>query len=134
MGACEAVGGNILTDAFGVVAMVAMSPLVTIQIIGLIYNIKIKYTTKEEAEVMEDIAEEIEVEEEKLEWIGQSCDVSDYYNWPENLEFIENMEWVNELREEKLYNQITEDNDYIDFEELEKLVLPEDFDIPKKNK
>ena len=28
MGACEAVGGNILTDAFGIVAMVAMTPLI----------------------------------------------------------------------------------------------------------
>ena len=35
MGACEAVGGNMLTDAFGIVAMVAMTPLVTIQLLGL---------------------------------------------------------------------------------------------------
>ena len=35
MGACEALGGNILTDAFGIVAMVAMTPLLTIQILGL---------------------------------------------------------------------------------------------------
>jgi len=35
MGACDAVGGNILTDAFGIVAMVAMTPLITIQILGL---------------------------------------------------------------------------------------------------
>lgn len=34
MGACEALGNNILTDAFGVVAMVAMTPLLTIQILG----------------------------------------------------------------------------------------------------
>ena len=34
-GACVAVGGNIVTDAFGVVAMVAMTPLITIQIMGL---------------------------------------------------------------------------------------------------
>ena len=26
MGACEAVGGNVLTDAFGIVALVAMTP------------------------------------------------------------------------------------------------------------
>ena len=36
MGACEALGGNVVTDAFGVVAMVAMTPLITIQILGLI--------------------------------------------------------------------------------------------------
>ena len=35
-GACTAVGGNIVTDAFGVVAMVAMTPLITIQVMGLI--------------------------------------------------------------------------------------------------
>ena len=35
MGACSALGGNILTDAFGIVAMVAMTPLVTIQTMGL---------------------------------------------------------------------------------------------------
>lgn len=40
MGACEAVGGNIVTDAFGVVSMVAMTPLITIQILGAIYSIK----------------------------------------------------------------------------------------------
>lgn len=40
MGACEAMGGNIITDAFGIVAMVAMTPLITIQIMGLIFTIK----------------------------------------------------------------------------------------------
>lgn len=40
MGACEALGGNVLTDAFGVVAMVAMTPLITIQVLGLVYKWK----------------------------------------------------------------------------------------------
>lgn len=40
MGACEALGGNILTDAFGIVAMVAMTPLLTIQILGLVGKLK----------------------------------------------------------------------------------------------
>ena len=40
MGACEAHGGNIITDAFGIVAMVAMTPLITIQVMGLIARIK----------------------------------------------------------------------------------------------
>ena len=39
MGACLAVGGDIITDAFGVVAMVAMTPLITIQILGLVFKI-----------------------------------------------------------------------------------------------
>ena len=42
MGACEAAGGNILTDAFGIVAMVAMTPLLTIQLMGLYSKIKKK--------------------------------------------------------------------------------------------
>jgi len=40
MGACEALGGNVLTDAFGIVAMVAMTPLVAIQVLGLVYQKK----------------------------------------------------------------------------------------------
>ncbi len=40
MGACEALGGNVITDAFGIVSMVAMTPLITIQTMGLIYRIK----------------------------------------------------------------------------------------------
>lgn len=39
-GVCTAVGGDIVSDAFGVVAMVAMTPLITIQILGLMYRIK----------------------------------------------------------------------------------------------
>ena len=41
MGACEALGGTIVTDAFGVVAMVAMTPLLTIQALGLVYQWKL---------------------------------------------------------------------------------------------
>ena len=44
MGACVTVGGNIVTDAFGVVAMVAMTPLITIQVLGVIYQRKAKHS------------------------------------------------------------------------------------------
>lgn len=37
MGLCTAVGGNVTRDAFGVVSMVSMTPLVTIQLLGLLY-------------------------------------------------------------------------------------------------
>ncbi len=46
LGACEAAGGNLLTDAFGLVAMVAMTPLVTIQLLGLIGKLKAVRTNK----------------------------------------------------------------------------------------
>lgn len=47
MGACEAVGGNILTDAFGIVAMVAMTPLLTIQVLGLVGKLRSRAEKKQ---------------------------------------------------------------------------------------
>ena len=46
MGACQAMGGNILTDAFGIVAMVAMTPLLTIQVLGLTGTLKTRLQQK----------------------------------------------------------------------------------------
>ena len=60
MGACEAVGGNIITDAFGIVALVAMTPIITIQIIGLYFKLK-------SGEEPEDETEDISVDDEIIE-------------------------------------------------------------------
>ncbi len=59
MGVCSAVGGDISTDAFGIVAMVAMTPLITIQILGVIFRIKTGINAKiADADVaVEDIIE-----------------------------------------------------------------------------
>jgi hypothetical protein len=48
MGACEAIGGNVLTDAFGIVAMVAMTPLIALQILGFVYNRSAQKATLDE--------------------------------------------------------------------------------------
>ena len=40
IGATTALGGNIISDAFGMVALVSLSPILTIQLLGLIYKIK----------------------------------------------------------------------------------------------
>ena len=48
IGVCSAAGGNLLTDAFGIVATVAMMPLISIQIVGFIYGRKLR--TSEEAD------------------------------------------------------------------------------------
>jgi hypothetical protein len=40
IGVCQALGGNLMTDAFGVVALVALTPLIAIQIMGLVYKLK----------------------------------------------------------------------------------------------
>ena len=53
IGACYATGGNIITDAFGLVALIAMSPLITIQAFGVIFKIKTKQ------EIYKDIDEDI---------------------------------------------------------------------------
>ena len=42
VGACEMLGGNVMTDAFGIVAMIAMTPLITIQVLGLYGRIRQK--------------------------------------------------------------------------------------------
>lgn len=47
MGVSIALGGNVLTDAFGIVAMVAMMPLLSIQMVGFYYQIKAKKVTQE---------------------------------------------------------------------------------------
>ncbi len=46
IGVCDAVGGEIMTDAFGVVALVALTPLITIQLMGLVYQIKLGKSQK----------------------------------------------------------------------------------------
>jgi hypothetical protein len=42
MGVCQGVGGDLMADAFGIVAMVAMTPLIIIQLMGLIYGRNMK--------------------------------------------------------------------------------------------
>ena len=57
MGACDALGGNVMTQAFGIVAMVAMTPLITIQTLGLVYMLKAKTAAKAAAKAAELAAE-----------------------------------------------------------------------------
>lgn len=49
MGACQALGGNVMTDAFGLVALVAMMPLITVQVMGAIYVVKSRRVSAEPA-------------------------------------------------------------------------------------
>ena len=46
MGACAALGGNVMTDAFGLVALVAMMPLITVQVMGAVYVLKMRKQPK----------------------------------------------------------------------------------------
>jgi hypothetical protein len=58
MGACEALGGNVLEDAFGIVAMVAMMPLLTIQVLGLVNKVR-QYLQTRRSWTVEELADEI---------------------------------------------------------------------------
>ena len=59
MGACEALGGNLMTDAFGIVAMVAMTPLITIQALGLYSEMKRKPSVRSTASILDSIEDGI---------------------------------------------------------------------------
>lgn len=41
IGACETLGGNIMTEAFGVVALVALTPIIAVQLMGLLYQVRL---------------------------------------------------------------------------------------------
>lgn len=53
IGVCSCLGGNIYADAFGLIALCAMSPLITVQLLGTVFKIKTK------AQIYRDIDEEI---------------------------------------------------------------------------
>lgn len=61
-GACMAVDGNIVMDAFGLVAMVAMTPLITIQLLGVAAGLMQKYkkpqAVAENEDMLYDLAED----------------------------------------------------------------------------
>ncbi|MDR1863613.1 MAG: DUF1538 domain-containing protein, partial [Treponema sp.] len=45
MGTCQGAGRDLMTHAFGIVATVALTPLIIIQLMGLIYSLKQKKST-----------------------------------------------------------------------------------------
>ena len=69
IGVSESTGGNAMRDAFGIVAMVAMMPLVTVQIMGVLYNIKLKrmQSLSEKNDLDQDRLEEYEHLSDKIE-------------------------------------------------------------------
>ncbi len=46
VGACNALGGNVMEEAFGCVALVAMAPIISIQVCGLIYRLKSEHKAR----------------------------------------------------------------------------------------
>lgn len=48
MGACNKLGGNLMADAFGTLALCAIAPILVVLVFGLIYKLGIKKQTKDE--------------------------------------------------------------------------------------
>ncbi|MCL2026398.1 MAG: DUF1538 domain-containing protein [Leptospirales bacterium] len=59
IGVCEGIGGNWVINALGIVAMVAMSPIVVIQLMGVFYARKMKAAQREQISIKEDDADSI---------------------------------------------------------------------------
>lgn len=66
IGACDSLGGNIMTEAFGAIALVALTPLIAVQIMGVQYKVKLSRLQKgaKPAIIMPDDSDDIvEIEE-----------------------------------------------------------------------
>ena len=57
MGFCTAVGAYLARDAFGVVALVAMTPLIAIQLLGILYGTRQRGASAGVSEEREEIIE-----------------------------------------------------------------------------
>ncbi|MGN1344154.1 MAG: DUF1538 domain-containing protein [Traorella sp.] len=59
LGACEALNRNIMLDAFGIVSMIALTPLITIQVLGLSGSIKRSRKLKKAQEAFVQVEDDI---------------------------------------------------------------------------
>jgi hypothetical protein len=119
-----------MMDAFGVVAMVAMTPLFTVQFLGLMYDRRMKATKAEEQVEMGAIAER--EEEDFVDWgaappltgeAGENVQddyVQDDYAQDADMDFVASPEWVQAIHAEELHEEMAMDNNYIDFDECER--------------
>ena len=57
LGASTASGGNPAVDAFGVIALVAMTPLVAIQILGMVFKVKNERALQHKAQAVQEVAQ-----------------------------------------------------------------------------
>ena len=114
LGACSAIGGNLFTDAFGIVTMVAMTPLITIQILGVLYTIKERSKAKLETASAGSLAatEETELEfevettdddisDDMLIIVTDETNQTEKVSSPDNDSLLQNLEEGTPLQTEK---------------------------------
>jgi hypothetical protein len=116
VGACASLGGDMMRDAFGVVALVAMTPLVTIQLMGLAYKLKVRRTEKEELVAMERMSEG--AAEAGWEPFELESEVQEPHYFLDDIdgEFIASPEWAAEIHDALLHSAAAADDEYIDLD------------------
>jgi len=120
MGACEAAGGNIMFDAFGVVALVAMTPLFTVQIVGLVYKKRMSVLAGAEESEIKTISQELGEKQVGERWgAAEYSDASGRFDVDVDMDYAASMEWAEEVYTEEAARRASEDNEYIDFEDVE---------------
>jgi hypothetical protein len=61
IGICSVSGGDVMTDAFGTIALVAMTPTISIQVVGIMYKLKLRHSEEACAESEAEIIEILDV-------------------------------------------------------------------------
>jgi hypothetical protein len=60
IGACSTIGNSIILDAFGIVSFIALTPLISIQMLGIIYDYKLRRNANKEKII--EVEEYVELE------------------------------------------------------------------------
>ncbi len=82
IGASETIGGNLYTDAFGIVALVAMTPVITLQLFGLIYAMQSKMEERNVIPALEDTIIDLDVSSSNQNTIPDEKDLENPMGYP----------------------------------------------------
>ena len=82
IGVCDTMGGNIMTDAFGVVSLVALTPLIAIQLMGLVYRMKLAGVEEEYTEIVIPGDDDIILLEEEKQQLLRELGIQRYVLFP----------------------------------------------------
>jgi len=121
LGVCDAAGHDVMMDAFGVVAFVAMTPLFTVQAVGIMYKRKLLAASSEENEAIENISQGIEDEKITDRWgAAEYSDEGSRFDAEVDMDYAASQEWAEEVISDRIARRIALDNEYIDFDLMER--------------
>ena len=73
IGICSVSGGDVMIDAFGTIALVAMTPTVSIQVVGIMYKLKLRHSEEAMAGAEAEVIEILDVS--ALDGMDDNCEV-----------------------------------------------------------